>query len=101
MFYNYLIDSMAEGYQAAQQNAEKVCKDSIVKVDHPMHIVLFIVNIFIPGLGTVISAFMDKKNKDFNKAALAFGILQFMFAWTIVCWLWSIVHGFLIFTKSS
>ena len=89
---------MAEGYQAAQQNAEKVCKDSIVKVDHPMHIVLFVVNIFIPGLGTVISAFMDK---DLNMTALIFGIIQFVFSWTIICWLWSIVHGFFIFTKSS
>ena len=87
-------------YQAAQNNAEKTCKESIVKVDQPLHIVLFVLNIFIPGLGTVISAFMDKKNKDVNMTALIFGVLQFAFAWTIVVWLWSIVHGFMIFKKS-
>ena len=59
-------------YQAAEQNASRLCNDAVVKFDSPWHIVLFILNIFIPGLGTVISAFMDK---DLNMPALIFGII--------------------------
>ena len=39
-------------------NIEKTCKDAVVKVPEPWHIVCFVLNIFIPGCGTVISAFM-------------------------------------------
>ena len=74
------------------------CKAAVVKVAPPMHIVLFILNIVFSGWGTMISACMDKK---FNGQAFLFGLLQFLFVWTFVCWIWSIVHGYWIFEKSA
>ena len=74
------------------------CKKAVVKVQPPMHIVLFIVNIIFPGWGTMISACLDKK---LNTDALLYGILQCVFFWTIVCYIWSVVHGYWIFEKGS
>ena len=42
------------------------CAQAIVKVDEPMHIVCFILNIFVPGCGSVISAFLDKNGMNSN-----------------------------------
>ena len=74
------------------------CETAVVKVDEPMHIVCFILNIFIPGSGTIISAFLDPAG--LNGTALVFGLLQFFLAWTFVAWLWSILHGWWIYEKS-
>ena len=76
---------------------ESTCKDAVVKVPEPMHIVCFILNIFVPGCGTCISAFFDS---EVNVTALVFGLLQFFLAWTIICWIWSIIHGWWIYEKS-
>ena len=75
------------------------CKLAVVKVDPPLHIVLFILNILLPGWGSMISACCNKKG--FHTNAFLFGLLQFFFAWTIVCWIWSIVHGWWIYEKSA
>ena len=75
------------------------CSDAIVKVPEPMHIVCFILNIFVPGCGSVISAFMDKNGLNSN--AMIFGLIQFFLAWTMVCWIWSIIHGWWIYEKST
>ena len=88
---------MADSAEAAK--AVGSCKLAVVKVDPPMHIVLFVLNIVWPGLGSMISACMDKKG--FHTNAFIYGLLQFLFAWTIVCWIWSIVHGYWIFEKGS
>ena len=37
-------------------NANKLIAKTVMKVKKPMHIVLFILNIIFPGLGTCISA---------------------------------------------
>ena len=74
------------------------CKKAVVKVDPPLHIVLFIVNIIFPGWGTMISACCGKK---FNSDALCMGLIQFIFCWTLICWIWSIIHGYWIFEKSA
>ena len=75
------------------------CAQAIVKVDEPMHIVCFILNIFVPGCGSVISAFLDKNGMNSN--ALIFGLIQFFLSWTIICWIWSIMHGWWIYEKST
>ena len=85
--------------EAELQAAKTVgsCKLAVVKVKKPLHIVLFILNIFFPGWGSMISACCDKK---FNSNAFLFGLLQFLFCWTLVCWIWSIIHGYWIFEKA-
>ena len=84
--------------EAETAKAVGSCKKAVVKVAPPMHIVLFILNIIFPGLGTMISACITPK---FNGDALLYGILQWLFCWTVVCWIWSIVHGYWIFEKGS
>ena len=75
-----------------------MCKLSVVKVDSPWHIILFILNIILAGWGTMISACMDKK---FNTIAFVFGLIQFLLFASIICWIWSIVHGYYIFEKGG
>ena len=48
------------------------CKAAVVKVDPPLHIILFIVNCIFPGWGSMISACCGKK---FEANALIFGLL--------------------------
>ncbi len=49
---------------------------SIVRVDSETKgIILFALNIFLPGLGTFISAFMDTQKSQINILALVFGIM--------------------------
>ena len=38
---------------------------------------------------------------DFNLTALCFGILQFLLAWILVGWIWSIVHGIWLLDASK
>mgnify|MGYP000896814549 FL=1 len=68
---------MAEAYakHKLDDGVEEVtgfCDKAIVKVDSPWGLILFIVNIFVPGAGSVASAFMDSK---FNVMACIFGIV--------------------------
>ncbi len=48
-----------------------------------------LLNIFMPGLGTMINACYG----DFKGAGLFYGLMQFLFAILIVPWIWSIVYG--------
>ena len=71
---------MAETYiknlaRDTEEDVTDFCDYSVVKVAHPWGLVLFIVNIILPGIGTVISAFMDKRRERFNGLALLFGAL--------------------------
>ena len=75
------------------------CKLAVVKVDPPIHIILFLLNIFAPGWGSMISACLDKKG--FHTNAFIFGLIQCLLCWTVVCWIWSIVHGYWIFEKGD
>ena len=75
------------------------CKAAVVKVDPPMHLVCFLLQIFIPGLGAMISAFLCKDG--FHMNAFIFGLLQMFLSWTIVCWIWSIMHGYWIYKESA
>ena len=38
---------------------ESVTKDSIQRVPRPFHLLIFAINILIPGLGTVLSSFIN------------------------------------------
>ena len=49
------------------------CRRGFAVVQSPMHLICFVLNIFLPGTGTMISACCDVKG--FNGQALIFGIL--------------------------
>jgi len=88
---------LKDQFDDARHDASNFCEHSIVKVKRPFGLILFILNIFLPGVGTVISSFMDRK---FNALACLFGVIQFLFCLTIVVWIWSIWHGYMIWNKS-
>ena len=46
---------------------------SVAKVPKPWGLIILIINIFLPGWGTIISAFCNKGG--FNKEALIMGII--------------------------
>ena len=77
------------------------CKDkSIHRVGKPLHIVIFLLNIFFPGIGTMISACINKANKLYP-FTIVIGLLQLLTAWLLIGWIWSIVWGWFIFKKSD
>jgi hypothetical protein len=60
--------------------------------------VLLLLNIFIPPLGTLLSACLSPK---FVVSQIIVGVLQFLLLFIIVGWIWSIWWGILIFLKSK
>ena len=61
-----------------REDGNDFCNSAVVKVSRPIGLVLFIVNIFLPGIGTIISAFLEKSllgRRKMNGLALLFGIL--------------------------
>ena len=73
-------------------------KKSIVKLEAPMGIVVFILNIFCPGFGTIIAGFL---NKDAMVNNLIVGLIQMFTCWLLIGWAWSIYTGYLIFEASK
>ena len=76
------------------------CKAAVVELEHTLAIVCLILNCipFTSGVGTMVSACAGK---DFNGTALVFGILQFLLAFILVGWIWSIVHGIWLLDKAK
>ena len=60
-------------------------------------LLLMVLNVLIPGSGTVFSSFMDQ---SFNPLALIFGVMQMGLAIMVIGWLWSIMHGYAIYVSS-
>ena len=61
-------------------------------------LVVLIVNILVPGVGSMVAAYYDPKGC--NSKCGIFGILQLLLAVIIVGWIWSIVQGVAIYKKS-
>nr|AAZ23913.1 spec3-like protein [Sterkiella histriomuscorum] len=73
-------------------------KKTIQKVAKPGHIILFILNIILPGWGTMVSSCISLSG--FSTHTLIVGFLQFITCWFILGWIWSIWWGYLIYKKS-
>ena len=76
-----------------------LCEKSVVKCPEPWPLVFLILNIILPGWGTMMSSYCDKEG--LNTDALIIGFLQFLTAFIIIGWIWSIVWGVRIWTKSA
>jgi len=72
---------------------------TVLKVAKPGHLILFILNIILPGWGTMVSACIS--TSGFSSMTLIVGLLQLFTCWLIVGWIWSIWWGYLIFKKSE
>ena len=67
-------------------------------VKPPLNIVLFLLNLFLPGIGTVINAFVQSEGP--NGSSIMLGFTQILLT-PVLCigWVWSIWFGYLILTK--
>ena len=73
------------------------CPDhAIGKTGNCLALICFILNIFLPGIGTMINSFFAKRCCE----GFAYGILQLLTTALIVGWVWSIVYGWKIVQKS-
>jgi hypothetical protein len=55
---------------------------------------MLIVNIFLPGVGTLVAGIKSERN-----TTMVIGVFQFLLAFIIVGWIWSIYWGYLLYKK--
>ena len=74
------------------------CDDhSINEMDKNMALVCLILNIFIPGIGTIINGATGH-----NHVGIVYGILQFFLTgFFLIGWVWSIIYGVKIVNRSA
>jgi cytochrome bd-type quinol oxidase subunit 1 len=87
-----------------------VCDGSKVELlREPWHIICLLLNIFLPGTGTIISAFgwtQDRKGRQthvemsfINFATVFDGVMQLLLSVILIGWIWSILFGYSIYCK--
>jgi len=59
-------------------------------------LVIFIIDIILPGIGTLIAGCVGNHPKSF-----IIGILQLILACLLIGWIWSIIWGYLIWKRSK
>ena len=74
-------------------------QNSIPAMKQVIAIILLIVNIFFPGIGTMISACVGGGKLITDQ--LLVGLLQWLTAFCIVGWIWSIYWGILMVQKAN
>ena len=74
------------------------CAPYVLKVEKNLALVILILNIIFPGLGTLITAFVAG---EFNVTVLLVAIAQAFLACILVGWIWSILHGVWVYNKSK
>ena len=61
-----------------------------------LSIVVLALNVFIPGIGTIV---MGCVGKPISKTQIVIGIIQFLCAFYILGWIWAIAWGGLVMWK--
>jgi len=84
---------------------DTICSYEIPKLSKTQAFILLIINCFLPGFGTSLSMFyfVGKKTcKDFLSyfIFLVIGLLQYVLSFIIIGWLWSILVGVQLVSKS-
>lgn len=69
----------------------------IPSTDTVVAVILLIINIFFPGWGTFVMAFIG----GFKVRTLLVGIVQFFTAFIIIGWIWSIWWGILLLQRAK
>lgn len=62
----------------------------------PWGILALILNIIPGGIGTLIAGVKTGETNQIVK-----GVIQFLLVWTVIAWVWSLVDGIRIFTRST
>jgi hypothetical protein len=69
-------------------------------VKAPFHIVCFVLNIFLPGIGTIVAACCASDKGDIAPNVI-FGLIQLICAVMVFGWVWSVIWGYLIYRRGS
>ncbi|KAL9645392.1 hypothetical protein ABK040_002591 [Willaertia magna] len=75
-------------------------EDSVVKVQKGMGIIILLINVFFPGIGTLLAGIMTEE-KDKSQSAIIVGILQIVLSCCCIGWLWAIWTGIQIMQASD
>ena len=67
------------------------CFQTIPRLDRTPAICLAITNIFLPGIGTIIGAYIGKDGMQFDQVFI--GLFQLLLTLFIIGWIWSIHWG--------
>ncbi len=73
-------------------------KGKLPTLNKVMAIVILVLNIFFPGVGTLICACIGPKFETDN---IIVGLLQLLLAGCIIGWIWSIWWGIIVLQKAS
>ena len=71
---------------------------TVHKVKKPLDIIILILNILLPGFGTMICAFGN--TSGFSGITLVVGLCQLITSGLLVGWIWSVYWGVLIWKRS-
>ena len=88
--------TQSSGIPCLPAEGESWYQESVIPLEKPMGLVMMILNILSPALGTLLSACLGEK---FSCFACTCGFLQGITASIIVGAIWSIVHGVLLYKK--
>ena len=73
----------------------------IPKVKSPHHITCFVLNILLPGVGTILSGILATDQKNDCWINILMGCLQLFLAPVGVGWVWAIIWGYFIYKRGS
>jgi hypothetical protein len=92
------MSATATATTAAAKGKWKQITDNIPTTSKVVGIIILILNIFFPGVGTMLLACIGG---SFVVEHLVIGLLQFFTAFLIIGWIWSIYWGILVMQKSN
>ena len=75
----------------------QLCK-TVPKMTSPWQYIAFLLNLFIPGTGTLLSSCWAN---PCSKSQAVIAVLQFITTMYIVGWLWSVVWGCIIVSTAN
>jgi hypothetical protein len=75
-----------------------VHEEALVTVQKPIGVLAMVFNFFVPGTGTLVACVVAGKIKEGIVCFAMMWLMTFVF---LVGWVWSVVHGVMIFLKSN
>lgn len=112
LFYDVRERELDQEQEVFDEEQWTICEGSrICIVKQPWHTVVFVLNIFLPGFGTMLSAatcihfrnhegLVDGERVRCSGSVVADGLLQLFLFPILVGWVWSVIVGYQIYTQS-
>ena len=71
--------------------------EALVAVQKPIGVLAMVLNVLLPGTGTLVACIVAGKIKEGIVCFAMMWLMTFVF---LAGWVWSVVHGVMIFLKS-